>query len=513
MKELEAEERKESSCRNPVNIPRRNPQLHRSKEDTQDFPNATWDLFKEELLLRFGDTTYVNHEIELRNLKQTSTVQDYQTKFERLSSMVKNRPVESKIAHFIGGLNEDIQIEMLRDPPTELRRCFALAKEGGGEITLEAINPNVDPKPALRALIANQPAFWEVNFQPLPTASTAGCGEILSEDKSSTPKAEIFEAPSRACEGISREVKDPLHTEDLGGLGLGDLDPPGLGGEDPNLPCSDDEGLGALSLGVEDPRYTKVFTIGWRSLSVGLEGRTPDSVTGKTSNVPSSPVHSLRPRKGVEAGETRGREEEDGAFSCPKNVRLAGSSRFQTLTGDDLLSIREQSSLNQGKITRQRRRRRSSAWRDEEKNRRIQHSLEGGLTPGVSLFSPRLERSDVGAQVKSTAQIRCRRRSGATFGISEEKRLRTFSAAAVLSQFTTEPPLAAAISLDSGGVFRQALYCWICNQILYNILNFEACAHHLATFLELVLQRELEEDTWKQLEQAVGPGGGPFGGA
>ncbi|KAF3773606.1 hypothetical protein EJ110_NYTH54757 [Nymphaea thermarum] len=94
----------------------------------EDFPNATWDFVKDELLLRFGDTTYVNHEIELRNLKQTSSVQEYQTKFERLSSMVKNRPVESKIAHFIGGLNEDIQIEMLRDPPTELRRCFALAK-------------------------------------------------------------------------------------------------------------------------------------------------------------------------------------------------------------------------------------------------------------------------------------------------------------------------------------------------------------------------------------------------
>ncbi|KAF3783676.1 hypothetical protein EJ110_NYTH31993 [Nymphaea thermarum] len=94
----------------------------------EDFPNATWDVFKEELLLHFGDTTHVNHEIELRNLKQTSTVQDYQTKFERLSSMVKNRPVESKIAHFIGGLSEDIQIEMLRDPPTELRKCFDLAK-------------------------------------------------------------------------------------------------------------------------------------------------------------------------------------------------------------------------------------------------------------------------------------------------------------------------------------------------------------------------------------------------
>ncbi|KAF3783213.1 hypothetical protein EJ110_NYTH32580 [Nymphaea thermarum] len=357
-----------------------------------------------------NDTTYVNHEIELRNLKQTSTVQDYQTKFERLSSMVKNRPVESKITHFIGGLNEDIRIEMLRDPPTELRRCFALAKvieeqfrhrdgqkkihkpgfvskpnaniinnkkvivlldtgsthnflnsnlahlvggkvtpqssfnvlvgngermicnevckgvslemqktpftidlyllpiggvdlvlgiqwmkplkrtlldwenmtltfpkEGGGEITLEAINPNVDPKPALRALIANQPAFWlvsmvkevvgahtgalqnprEANFLSLPTASTMKGGIICCEAKSSTLTTENVKAPSRACVEISREVKAPLHIEDLGGLGLGDLDPPGLSGEDPNLPGPDGEGLGALSLGDEDLVYTR----------------------------------------------------------------------------------------------------------------------------------------------------------------------------------------------------------------------------------------------------------------
>ncbi|KAF3773238.1 hypothetical protein EJ110_NYTH55402 [Nymphaea thermarum] len=317
--------------------------------------------------------------------------------------MVKNRPVESKIAHFIGGLNEDIQIEMLRDPPTELRKCFALAKvieeqfrcrdaqkkihkpgfvskpnanttevqeeicnevckgvslemqktpftidlyllpiggvdlvlgiqwmkplkrtlldwenmtltfpkEGGGEITLEAINPKVDPKPALRALIANQPAFllvsmvkdvhryalrdgrqrhevliewegpdggtsWEeldqirlcwsacgslqnpreANFLSLPTASTTRSGIIRCEAKSSTLTTEDCKAPSRAGEEISREVKAPLCIEDLGRLDLGDLDPPGLGEEDPNLPCLEEDGLGALSLGVEDPVYT-----------------------------------------------------------------------------------------------------------------------------------------------------------------------------------------------------------------------------------------------------------------
>ncbi|KAF3791957.1 hypothetical protein EJ110_NYTH12896 [Nymphaea thermarum] len=67
----------------------------------EDNENPTWDLFKEEILLRFGETTYVNYVIELQKLKQTSSVQDYQGKFEKLSSMVKNSPEESKIAHFI----------------------------------------------------------------------------------------------------------------------------------------------------------------------------------------------------------------------------------------------------------------------------------------------------------------------------------------------------------------------------------------------------------------------------
>ncbi|KAF3792666.1 hypothetical protein EJ110_NYTH11284 [Nymphaea thermarum] len=82
---------------------------------------ANWDQFKAELLLRFGNTSFVNYEVELRNLKQLCSVQEYQSHFERLSCMVRNRPEEALIGHFIGGLVEDIQIDMLAQPPVELR--------------------------------------------------------------------------------------------------------------------------------------------------------------------------------------------------------------------------------------------------------------------------------------------------------------------------------------------------------------------------------------------------------
>ncbi|KAF3773164.1 hypothetical protein EJ110_NYTH55985 [Nymphaea thermarum] len=88
---------------------------------------ANRDQFKAELLLRFGNTSFVNYEVELRNLKQVSSVQEYQSHFERLSCMVRNRPEEALIGHFVGGLVEDIQIEMLAQPPVELRDCFVMA--------------------------------------------------------------------------------------------------------------------------------------------------------------------------------------------------------------------------------------------------------------------------------------------------------------------------------------------------------------------------------------------------
>ncbi|KAF3791401.1 hypothetical protein EJ110_NYTH07076 [Nymphaea thermarum] len=113
----------------------------------------------------------------------------------------------------IGGVDLVLGIQWMKPLKRTLldweNMTLTFPKEGGGEITVEAINPNVK----------------------------ADTGALES------PK----------------EVKEPVNMEDLGELGLGNLDPLGLGeedpsapcleDEDPNLPSSDEEDLGAMDLG------------------------------------------------------------------------------------------------------------------------------------------------------------------------------------------------------------------------------------------------------------------------
>ncbi|KAF3774125.1 hypothetical protein EJ110_NYTH53840 [Nymphaea thermarum] len=85
-----------------------------------------WEAFKETLLLRFGESTYVDYDIEMWNLEQTTTVQEYQSRFENLASMVDWTP-KSLIVAFIRSLKEEIQIDVRAEMNTELVKCFAKA--------------------------------------------------------------------------------------------------------------------------------------------------------------------------------------------------------------------------------------------------------------------------------------------------------------------------------------------------------------------------------------------------
>ncbi|KAF3783511.1 hypothetical protein EJ110_NYTH19557 [Nymphaea thermarum] len=89
--------------------------------------NPTWEQFKASLQLRFGDSTYIDDDEDLKNLVQTTTVQAYQKQFERLASMVQWTE-RSLIGTFKGSLKNEIKIDMKTQCYDSLDECFAMAR-------------------------------------------------------------------------------------------------------------------------------------------------------------------------------------------------------------------------------------------------------------------------------------------------------------------------------------------------------------------------------------------------
>ncbi|CAN6454910.1 unnamed protein product [Victoria cruziana] len=89
--------------------------------------DPTWEEFEEELMIRFGESSFINYDVSLKDLKQKGNVQDYQAEFEDLSCMVEWEE-KALIGSFIAGLKEDLRIELLSETPTTLRTCFVKAR-------------------------------------------------------------------------------------------------------------------------------------------------------------------------------------------------------------------------------------------------------------------------------------------------------------------------------------------------------------------------------------------------
>ncbi|GKB30446.1 ty3-gypsy retrotransposon protein [Tanacetum coccineum] len=89
---------------------------------------GTWATFSRALELRFGPSTYENHQATLFKLKQTSTVSAYQTDFERISNCVTGLSPEALLNCFLSGLRADIQNELAILHPTSLHQAYGLAK-------------------------------------------------------------------------------------------------------------------------------------------------------------------------------------------------------------------------------------------------------------------------------------------------------------------------------------------------------------------------------------------------
>lgn len=89
---------------------------------------GTWQQFTCALKLRFGPSTFENHQATLFKLRQTSTVTVYQTEFELISNRVTGLSPEILRNCFISGLKQEIQAEISVHNPRTLRETYDIAK-------------------------------------------------------------------------------------------------------------------------------------------------------------------------------------------------------------------------------------------------------------------------------------------------------------------------------------------------------------------------------------------------
>nr|KYP64598.1 Transposon Ty3-G Gag-Pol polyprotein [Cajanus cajan] len=87
-----------------------------------------WHSFARALEIRFGPSSYENHQAELLKLRQTGSVVDFQTHFEKLCNRVVGILPEVLKNCFISGVLPDIQNEMALFQPQSVSQAIGLAK-------------------------------------------------------------------------------------------------------------------------------------------------------------------------------------------------------------------------------------------------------------------------------------------------------------------------------------------------------------------------------------------------
>ncbi|KAG6531914.1 hypothetical protein ZIOFF_005750 [Zingiber officinale] len=87
-----------------------------------------WEEFKEELINRFGPSGYENVDGELAKIRQTSTVLEYQGRFERLSNQTRDWSEKQLLGTFIEGLRLDIRREVKMNQPRTMKPALSFAR-------------------------------------------------------------------------------------------------------------------------------------------------------------------------------------------------------------------------------------------------------------------------------------------------------------------------------------------------------------------------------------------------
>lgn len=87
-----------------------------------------WESFTRALEIRFGPSSYQNHQAELFKLRQMGTVAEFQHQFEKICNRVWGLSPEIILNCFISGLLPEIRRELAILRPTNIAKALGLAK-------------------------------------------------------------------------------------------------------------------------------------------------------------------------------------------------------------------------------------------------------------------------------------------------------------------------------------------------------------------------------------------------
>ena len=89
---------------------------------------TSWEGFTRALETRFDPSPYYDPVEALLKLRQTSTVEDFQSRFELHAIRTNGLPETFKLACYLNGLREDIKYTVKMCKPTTVTSAFALAR-------------------------------------------------------------------------------------------------------------------------------------------------------------------------------------------------------------------------------------------------------------------------------------------------------------------------------------------------------------------------------------------------
>ena len=101
---------------------------HWSKSFKKSKEMVEWGEFMEGLVARFGESQLTDYKEELFKLRQGGSVADYLNEFDHLSTRISGLSEASLISCFVGGLREDIRLNVKCFQPANLSMVISLAK-------------------------------------------------------------------------------------------------------------------------------------------------------------------------------------------------------------------------------------------------------------------------------------------------------------------------------------------------------------------------------------------------